>query len=922
MNRRIAVLSCGWSSHFLTDFIHGMMRAVEDKNIDIYLFNTYDYVEYSGFPNRTGFSIFNLINYEDFDGIVMLSDLIDNARVLEHERLRILKSKKPALTINKKLQGICCLRIDNYSGFYEAIAHLIRMHNVTDLAYISGKENAVDIAERYKAYKTVLEDNNINFDSEKVFEIENCEYHSAYRFFNDYVKSGKKLPQAFCCANDLIALALLKVCVENKIKVPEQLKIVGFDNMVETQCTKPSITTVNNNAEYLGAEAVNRLIHGVNPLQTLSIKTSPVLRQSCGCSYSATSAQNLFALNIVDGSKKKEEFDSHMETMREIFTEAADVFTLLTNIENFFVKSHNFEGTDFCIFMKSDWNSVLINSAENLPQNLTYGAQVQSICSIQDNQKYLREIIPIRDLIPAKMKTDDKSNIFLFMPIFHHSYVHGYFVTKNNLSMIDNRYGYLWTRTMGIGIEDFRKKNMFKQMSQQYLRLSTKDALSGALNRQGLEKLAKPFYAQNKKNGLTTVLFFVDINKMKHINDKFGHLHGDLAVKTVAAAVLETIPKNWLCIRYGGDEFLVVGNSKNYNGEDYCTMIKERLAKKTSVMKLPYNLSASVGTYSVPPQMDLTLEHQLAVDVVGGRVFAQHLDGAVADALFVVGDELLHVYLRHLTKAVTVGAGTVGRVEREGVGLRLGVGEAAVGIHQHAAEIADVLVLVVEHHKNALALAESRLHRLAEASGVAVGTEAVDYQFNVVHLVAVHLHLVGNLFNLAIHAHFQESLLGHLLEQFAVVALAALHQGCENHNVAAAVFRGDDFQDFLFAVLHHGLAADSTVSLADAGIEQTQQVVGVGQGAHRGARVVASALLLNGDDRRETLDKVHVWPLHISNEMPRVCREGLHVAALSLGMDGVKRQRGLPAAAQSSEHHQFVAWNLQVHVLQVVFPRA
>ena len=68
------------------------------------------------------------------------------------------------------------------------------------------------------------------------------------------------------------------------------------------------------------------------------------------------------------------------------------------------------------------------------------------------------------------------------------------------------------------------------------------------------------------------------------------------------------MPKNWLCIRYGGDEFLVVGNSKNYNGEDYCTQIKVRLEAKTSVMHLPYKLSASVGTYSVPANSDLTLE--------------------------------------------------------------------------------------------------------------------------------------------------------------------------------------------------------------------------------------------------------------------------------------------------------------------------
>ena len=621
MNRRIAVLGCGWSSYFVKDFIHGMMRAVEGKNIDIYVFNTYNYVEYSGFPNSTGFSIFNLINYEEFDGIVILSDLIGNARVLEHERLRILKSKKPAISINKKMQGICCLRVDNYSGMYDVLAHLIKMHNVSDIAYLSGKEQSVDISERYKAYMEVLKDNNITFDKEKVYTIDSCDYHCAYRFFDDYVKSGKKLPQAFCCANDLLAMALLKVCLENKIKVPEQLKIVGFDNITEAQCTKPSLTTVKNCADLLGVEAVTRLIRGVNPMQVLNVKSTPIFRNTCGCSYSVTSEQNLFALNILDDANKKEEFDSHLETLGEIFTEAADVFTLLTNLENFFVKSHRFEGPDFCIFMKSDWNSVLINSAENLPQNLSYGAQVQAICSVQDNKKYLRELLPSHDLIPSKMKTTDKSNVFLFMPIFHHSYVHGYYVAKNNLTMIDNRYGYMWTRSMGTGIEHFRKKNMFKQMSQQYLKLSTKDALSGALNRQGLDKLAKPFYAHNKKNGLTTVLFFVDINKMKHINDQFGHLHGDLAVKTVAAAAMETVPKNWLCIRYGGDEFLIVGSSKNYNGEDYCEMIKKRLASKTSVMHLPYNLTASVGTYSVPPQSELTLEQ--AVENVDNIMYEQ-----------------------------------------------------------------------------------------------------------------------------------------------------------------------------------------------------------------------------------------------------------------------------------------------------------
>ena len=620
MKKKIAVLACGWSVHFLKEFITGMQRAVAGKNTDIYLFNMYNYTEYSGFPNYTGASIFNLIHYEDYDGIVILSDLIGNVRILERERLRIIKSGKPAVSINKKIEGICCLRVDNYSGMYDVLDHLIKMHNVRNIAYVTGKETSVDISDRYKAYTAVLKDNNIEFDLKKVFTIEYSDYHCAYRFFDDYVKAGNPLPDAVACTNDLIALGLLKVCNEQKIPVPEKVKIIGYDDITEGRCITPSLTTVHGNAELLGTEVINRLEFGVNPSQLLKIKSTPVLRQTCGCAYTNSKQQNILTMNILDEANKKEEFDTQIEVLGEIFAEAADVFTLLTNIENYFSNHHNFEGSDFCIFMKSDWTSVLINSVENLPQNLNYGTQVQAICSIQENKKYLREMINTRDLIPAKMKSEE-SSVFLFLPIFHHSYVHGYFVSKNNLSMIDNRYGYIWSRSLGTSIEHFRKKNMYKQMSQQYLKLSTKDALSGMLNRQGLERLAKPFYAQNKKNGLTTVLFFVDINKMKHINDQFGHLHGDLAVKTVAAAVLDTVPHNWLCIRYGGDEFLVVGNSKNYNGEDYCTQIKVRLEAKTSVMHLPYKLSASVGTYSVPANSDLTLEQ--AVENVDNIMYEQ-----------------------------------------------------------------------------------------------------------------------------------------------------------------------------------------------------------------------------------------------------------------------------------------------------------
>lgn len=610
MKKKIAVLACGWAQYFLYDFLQGVEKIAKENNADVYIFNCYDYVEFSGYPNATGFSIYRLINYEEYDGIIILSDLIKNPRVLEMERQRILKSGKPAVSINLKLKDISCMRIDNYTGFYELVTHLIKEHNARNLFYIDCNETSLDFAERRKAFRMALQDNQIELNRENIFTVEHSSFNYGYNAASEIFSSDRKLPDAIVCANDLIALGVLKAAAERNIKIPEQLKIAGYDGNYFARNVIPAISTVNDNAFKIGTESAKRVLTGFTEVQDFKIKSMPIYQGSCGCESKIITDQKLFSLKFLSEISQSENFAAQLNQIEEIFTDAADVFTLLTNLELFFSKSHAFEGSDFCIFLKADWASVLINSEENLPQNLSYGNQLQAITSIQNNVKYPREIIKTKDLIPSKMHSDE-CNTFLFIPIFNHSYVHGYFVCKNSLSMISNYHGHQWTRTFGACIERFRKKNMYKQMSQQFLRLSTRDALSGMLNRVGMEKLAKPFYQQNKHNGLTTVLFFVDINSMKTINDKFGHLHGDLAVKTIAQAVLQVVPRNWLCIRYGGDEFLVVGNSKNYNGEDYCKMITQMVLKKSSTMHLPYNLSASVGTLSVPANSPLSLEEAI-----------------------------------------------------------------------------------------------------------------------------------------------------------------------------------------------------------------------------------------------------------------------------------------------------------------------
>ena len=118
------------------------------------------------------------------------------------------------------------------------------------------------------------------------------------------------------------------------------------------------------------------------------------------------------------------------------------------------------------------------------------------------------------------------------------------------------------------------------------------------------------------------------------------------------------------------------------------------------------------------------------------------------------------------------------------------------------------------------------------------------------------------------------------------------------------------------------LAAGVAVGLADARPEEAHVVVDLGDGAHGGARIVGGGFLVDGDGWRQALDLVDVGLLELAQELPGVGRQGLDVAPLALGVEGVEGQARLAGAGDARDHHELVARDLKVDVLEIVFPRA
>jgi hypothetical protein len=113
-------------------------------------------------------------------------------------------------------------------------------------------------------------------------------------------------------------------------------------------------------------------------------------------------------------------------------------------------------------------------------------------------------------------------------------------------------------------------------------------------------------------------------------------------------------------------------------------------------------------------------------------------------------------------------------------------------------------------------------------------------------------------------------------------------------------------------------AALEAVDGPDTGEEDPEEVEDLGHRGHGRARVLGGALLLDGDRRRDALDRIGVGLVHPFEELPGVGGQGFDVAALAFRVERVEGQGGFPGAADPGDHDELIEGNVEVDPLEVV----
>ena len=332
------------------------------------------------------------------------------------------------------------------------------------------------------------------------------------------------------------------------------------------------------------------------------------------------------------------------------------------------------------------------------------------------------------------------------------------------------------------------------------------------------------------------------------------------------------------------------------------------------------------------------LERRINVEHVVPRQALQHrkvvavapvpaLDGATGQAERGEGHHARRVEHLALADAVARGARAHGRVEGEQARLQLGQRIAAHRAGELAAEQVLLPRVHLQRQHAAIALVPTHAQGGFNALGQAllqVGPHfhTVDHHVDVVLLGLFQRGQILVLVSLAIHPKADVAQRLHLRKQLGELALFLARHGRQDHQLGV-LGQGQHGVHHLA----HGLRSQRQAVVgakrgARAGVQQAQVIVDRGHRAHGGARVVAGGLLLDGNRRRQAFDQIHIGLVQPPQKLPRIGRQAFYIAPLAFGIQRVKRQARLARARQPRDHHQLVARDVQVDVLEVVRARA
>ena len=282
---RIAVLLGQADEGYQRDFVSGIMQQAFEMNYDVCVFSMY--IKYQNSKEREAgeSNIYNLINYDLFDGVIILSDTIQTPGINEKIEEHIHEVfDGPVVCVDTDSKYFYSFWTDGYDVIYKIVSHMIEEHGLKDMAFLTGRKKHIHSIRRLEAYKKAMEDYGFEVRDDRVF-YGDFWYTSGTGCAERLLRDRDNLPEAVICANDCMAIGLADELTRNGIRIPEDIAVAGYGATEEGKTCPKSLTSGIIPAKEYGAYSVICLMDIMKgrEVSEFTFEADFYRGESCGC---------------------------------------------------------------------------------------------------------------------------------------------------------------------------------------------------------------------------------------------------------------------------------------------------------------------------------------------------------------------------------------------------------------------------------------------------------------------------------------------------------------------------------------------------------------------------------------------------------------------------------------------------------------
>lgn len=571
------------------------------------------------------YQIYRLPDLREFDGVILLANTIQSREIVVEIIARIRKANVPFVSIDVDFDAESgFVGTDNSASMRTLTEHLINVHECRSFAFLSGPEESAESAARLQSVRDVLHEYGLELDPARIYQGDFTQQtgKKCARTLLRERRDGKPLPDVLICANDSMALAAVTMFEIRGVSVPQDIIVTGFDNIDDTRCFMPELTTISRPLSETGYQACKLLLecvdHPAGPKKRVVLEANPIYAKTCGCHI-----DGIFA----DEALKKENFQIVM-SFRNGILETNSIHCALAGCEDIsqiveymkpFISKLRCESFFLC--MNDEWigeKDALLGTqypdAASERRGHDYTKSVSIPIAYQDGKFSSYDSFQTRNLLPNLFKERTKGSTCYFFPVHFRERCMGYMAISGCRSVLDSPSIHAWVLTICTAIENVRKICCMNAITGVLERLYVIDPLTGIYNRNGFARKSRKLCEIAIEQHLPVMVMFADLDGLKTINDSHGHSAGDAALKEVGSILQRICTNNEVCCRFGGDEFLVMKvNATAEQGDALAKKFREEAENFSKSAAHPFDLSASIGYHIEVPTEDSTIFQMIAV---------------------------------------------------------------------------------------------------------------------------------------------------------------------------------------------------------------------------------------------------------------------------------------------------------------------